>query len=103
MQDNDLTEGDIFGELIIYSTVKTKTKSEKMEMIKAQDFFNKLFELEIIIKNDVKQNLASFLCIDQTYINSLMYRKIRKVLADFKTYEGLRAVGICKRKVPEEL
>lgn len=39
--------------------------------------------MEIIIKNEVKDNLAQFLCIDHNYMNSLMVKKIKRVITDF--------------------
>lgn len=94
MEENGVSEQDIFGPIILQSTVKTKSKTEKVEIIRAQDFFAKLYELEIVIKDEVKVNLAKFLCIDETYMNSLMYKKIKRAVLDFKTSEGLRAVGV---------
>ena len=103
MEENELTEQEIFGPLILQSTVKTKSKTEKVEILRAQDFFTTLYDLEIVIKDEVKVNLARFLCIDETYMNSLMFKKIRRAIQDFKTSEGLRAIGVQKGKLPEEL
>jgi len=74
---------------LVSSTVKTKTKTEKVDIVRATDFFNKLFELEIIKTNKIHQNLAGFLCIDETYISSLMYKKIKRAVNDFYYSEAL--------------
>jgi len=49
LEDNNLTVDDIFADKIYKSNVKTQVKTEQVELIKDIDFFNKLFELELIV------------------------------------------------------
>ncbi|CDW90055.1 UNKNOWN [Stylonychia lemnae] len=103
LEEHQQTVDDVFGDKIIQQNVKAKDKTEQVELIKDIDFFDKLYELEIIITNEIKSNLALFLCIDESFKTQIMMKKLRRVMTDFQNSEGLKSIGIDKRKLPESL
>ena len=88
--------------LVSINTVKTKTKIEKVGIIKSQDFFKHLHEHGIVKSDSVYRNLTDFLCIDQAYPNSLMFLKMKRALSDFASFQDLKAAGLKKRQLPIE-
>jgi hypothetical protein len=65
LSDNKISPESLFESSIVLQTVKTKTKTEKIEIIKDVDFFKKLHSIGIIKKDKTKKNICKFLCIDE--------------------------------------
>jgi hypothetical protein len=64
--------------------VKSKVKTDKVEIIKDTEFFKKLKEAGVVKKDKPKKNLCKFLCIDENnYLNLLMLKKIVKAIQEF--------------------
>lgn len=59
-----MTIEELLSDCVINSTVKTKNKSEKVDIVKSDALLEKLAEIKIIKSNDNKQNLCDFLCIN---------------------------------------
>lgn len=76
LQDHKETEDKVFKSVVSIQSVKTKTKVEKVDILKDVEFFKKLKELGIIKNDKPKKNMCKFLCIDDNYQSSLMYRKL---------------------------
>ena len=89
-------------EIIIQQNVRAKNKTESVSIIKSDAFFARLKALGIVKKGDVKKNLCKFLCIDENYLSSLMFKKLQRTLKDFKASMSLTLVGCKKLKLPEE-
>ena len=90
-----------FNDLLVIQTVKTKTKVEKVELMKAETFFNKLHEINVKVSGSVHENLCKFLCIDDSYPHSLMLKKLKRAEIDFLKSSYLRMLGFKKRKFIE--
>ena len=69
--------------MLIKSTVKTRTKTEKVEILKAEEFFKMLFDIGVITSNKINENICNFLCIDTSYLNTLMFKKLKRAVYDF--------------------
>jgi ribosomal protein L21 len=54
----NLTIDDFLKDIVLRATVKTKSKTEKVETMKAEAFFNLLYDAEIITQNKVNENLC---------------------------------------------
>ena len=78
--------------------VKTKVKSENVEILNADDFFKKLKELKVVKSDSVKANLSRILCIDESYLHSLMFKKLVRVIKDFRSSQSLTCIGTSKLK-----
>ena len=89
-------------EIIQNQEVKSKNgnqKIHKVEIFEAQAFFKKVAQLNIKKSADVCENLCELLCIDKKYPNLLMYQKLKKCIADFKTNSYFGLVGSNKNKI----
>lgn len=91
---------DIFRDLIIQQQVKTKTKTEKVDLIKAGDFFQRLHDMGLKNRAEIHKNLMTFLCIDKNFVNNLMIKKISRTLQEFTESPYMKASGTRKRKLP---
>jgi hypothetical protein len=61
--------------------VKSKVKTDKVDIVKDVEFFRKLKEAGIVKKDKPKKNLCKFLCIDEkNYVNLLMLKKIIRAI-----------------------
>ena len=68
----------------IQQIVKSKVKTDKVDIIKDVQFFNKLKEVGVVKKEKPNKNLCKFLCIDEnSYVNLLMVKKITRAIQDF--------------------
>lgn len=83
LADHKESEDKVFKSVVSIQTVKTKTKIEKVDILKDIEFFKKLKELGIVKSDKPKKNMCKFLCIDDNYQASLMYKKLQKALKDF--------------------
>jgi hypothetical protein len=63
--------------------VKTKSKTEDVGIMKSDEFFELLMWRGITHTAGIKENLQRFLCIDETYQTSLMFKKLTRALKDF--------------------
>ena len=57
-----------------------------------------LYEADIIAQNQVNLNLCQFLCIDKSFKNILMLKKIKRAVVDFQRSQALQLVGVKKNK-----
>ena len=96
--ENQMSLPEFLKEQIQTQTVKTKTKTEQVEIVKARSLFEKLYEVRIVKDPEIKSNLSEFLCIDKNYVNALMFKKIKRVIADFVNSHTLRSIGSMKNK-----
>lgn len=80
--------------------MKTKSKQENVELLKAEDFFKRLHNLSLVKSPRVKDNLCKFLCIDESYLGSLMFKKLLRACKDFKESQALSGIGIKKLPLP---
>jgi hypothetical protein len=80
LDQNEKTIEEFMKEIVMRSTVKTKSKVEKVEIVKAEEFFKLLFDAEVISQFKVNKNLCNFLCIDKSYPNTLMFKKIKRAI-----------------------
>ncbi len=69
-----------------------------VETLKAEGFFKMLYEADIIAQNQVNLNLCQFLCIDKSFKNILMLKKIKRAVVDFQSSQALQIVGFKKNK-----
>ena len=69
-----------------------------VETLKAEGFFKMLYEADIIAQNQVNLNLCQFLCIDKSFKNILMLKKIKRAVVDFQSSQALQIVGVKKNK-----
>ncbi len=84
LKDNKIKADKLLQSIIIQQTVKSKVKTDKVDIIKDVDFFQKLHQIGVIKKDKPKKNLCKFLCIDENnYVNLLMVKKILRALQDF--------------------
>jgi glutamine cyclotransferase len=61
--------------------VKSKVKTDKVDIIKDTEFFKKLKEIGVVKNEKPKKNLNKFLCIDESnYVNLLMIKKISRAV-----------------------
>jgi hypothetical protein len=64
--------------------VKSKVKTDKVDIVKDTEFYKKLHEIGVVKKDKPKKNLSKFLCIDENnYVNLLMLKKISRAIQDF--------------------
>lgn len=77
-------EGCIFEQL-----VKSKTKEDVIEIMKAESFFNRLQERGVRKKNTSHDNLQNFLRLDANFPDLLTIRKIAKTLDEMAQNEEL--------------
>lgn len=80
LDQSEKTIEELLKDIVLRSTVKTKTKTEKVETIKAEEFFKLLYEVEVIDQNKINQNICYFLCIDKSYPHTLMFKKIKRAV-----------------------
>ena len=78
--------------------VATKRQTQQVQIIDAPDFFGLLKKLQVVKTPAVKKNLCKFLCIDEAYIESLMFKKIVKALKDIEGSKSLSFIGTRKKK-----
>lgn len=102
LSEKGWTPEELLGDALKTQSVKTKTKVEQVGIIKSAEFFQRLKELGLIRSAEIKENLQKFLCIDDTYQDSLMFKKLARALKDFKLSQALLCVGQRKIKVPKE-
>jgi hypothetical protein len=102
LKDHKTTESIVLKEIIIQQNVRAKNKTESVSIMKSDAFFARLKALGIVKKADVKKNLCMFLCIDENYLSSLMFKKLQRTLKDFKASMSLTLVGCKKLNLPEE-
>jgi len=76
LEDHKETDEKVFKSVISIQSVKTKTKIEKVDILKDIEFFKKLKELGIVKNDKPKKNICKFLCIDDNYQASLMNKKL---------------------------
>lgn len=93
MEEHKTTADKLFASVIFSQTVKSKTKSEKIEIIKDVDFFKTLKALGLVKTEQPKKNLCKFLCIDENYLSQLMFKKLTKALKDFSESLSLTLIG----------
>lgn len=91
---------ELFRGIIKIQVVKTKSKQEDVELLKSDEFFKRLHQLQVVRSPHVKDNLCRFLCIDETYIGSLMFKKLLRACKDFKASQALTGIGIKKHPLP---
>ena len=64
--------------------MKSKVKTDKVEIIKDVEFFKRLQEVGITKNSKTRKNLCKFLTIDEAnYLNLLMVKKIGRAILDF--------------------
>ena len=84
LTDHKTTAEAFLKPFVIQQIVKSKVKTDKVDIIKDAHFFNKLKEAGVVKKEKPKKNLCKFLCIDENnYVNLLMLKKIIRALQDF--------------------
>jgi len=59
--ENNATTAEFFGEVVYQQNVKSKSKQQTLDILKAEDFFRLLAEAGIRKKNNVHENLKTFL------------------------------------------
>ncbi|TNV85398.1 hypothetical protein FGO68_gene15267 [Halteria grandinella] len=96
----DVTVEALFQSIKKIQVVKTKSKQEDVELLKAEDFFKCLHTLKIVKSPKVKDNLCKFLCIDEAYLGSLMFKKLIRACKDFNQSQALCGVGVKKVPLP---
>ena len=84
LRDHKTTAEAFLRPVTIQQIVKSKVKTDKVDIIKDVQFFNKLKEVGVVKKEKPKKNLCKFLCIDEnSYVNLLMVKKITRAIQDF--------------------
>mmetsp|Transcript_15091 Transcript_15091/g.10965 ORF Transcript_15091/g.10965 Transcript_15091/m.10965 type:complete len:134 (+) Transcript_15091:584-985(+) len=66
--------------ITFHQIVRATNKEEKVGLIRAVDFFKQLHDDKVIKKNEVRDNLMSYLCIDEEYREYLMLKKVKRGL-----------------------
>ena len=82
--------------------VKTKSSNAEVQLFSAEKFFEKLAEYGINKSAKQHKNLQDFLCIDPSYPDNLMYRKLKKCLQSFNKSRYIWAIDSRKRKIDLE-
>ena len=99
MKENQVGVQDIFYDLVMQQQVKTKSRSEKVDLIKSVDFFQRLSDMELKKSSNQHENLMLFLCIDKSYKNNLMLKKLSRTLQEFTESPYMNSTGCRKRKL----
>ena len=84
---------DFFQNAIYPQMVKTKIKQKEVDLINADDFFEKLQSSGFKRSVEPHQNLLEFLCLDPNYIERIYIKKLGKAVAEFAQNEEFRAIG----------
>lgn len=71
---------EFFAKIVLNSNVKTKTKTDKVDIMKDTEFFKMLADAYILRRDQLNMNLCAFLCIDETYVHTLMYKKLKRAI-----------------------
>ena len=97
---NQLTYKDLLEDIIQNQKVKTGNQNiHQVEIFEAKSFFDKIHSLNLRKSSDVCENLCEMLCINKKYGNLLMFKKLKKCIGDFKTYEYFSMIGEVKNKI----
>lgn len=82
--------------------VQTNKRTQQVQIMNAQEFFQRLQQLRAVKSANVKENLRRFLCIDEAYKDSLMFKKLAKALKDCSQSLALKGIGFRKLKDADE-
>lgn len=74
---------EFFQNMIYPQMVKTKNKQKQVDLINADDFFEKLHESGFKRNSEPHSNLLEFLCLDLNYIERIYIKKLGKAVAEF--------------------
>lgn len=89
MMELNMSLYEFFEGCIYEQMVKSKTKEDVIEIIKAEQFFNRLQDRGVRKKNTTHPNLQKFLQLDQGFPDLLTIRKIAKTLDEMAKNEEL--------------
>ncbi len=92
---------DLFSDIVVEQTVRTKTRQEKVEIIRSEQFFIRLAQLGLKRTLNKHKNLSDFLCIDKSYENSLMLKKLKRAIQDCQNSQYISLTGLKKKKASE--
>jgi hypothetical protein len=89
MMELNMSLYEFFEGCIYEQLVKSKTKEDVIEIMKAESFFDRLQERGVRKKNTIHDNLMKFLQLDSSFPNLLTIRKIAKSLDEMAKNEEL--------------
>ena len=78
--ENNATTAEFFGEVVYQQNVKSKSKQQTLDIMQAQDFFRLLAEAGIRKKNNVHENLKTFLQLSPSFPDLIVLKSIKKTL-----------------------
>ena len=87
----DMSVQEFFQEVTFEQQVKSKTKQQTLEIIKAEDFFRVLHERGIKKKNNQHENLKEFLQLSAGHKDLLVVKSIEKTLNQMSENENFMA------------
>ena len=78
--ENNMTTAEFFGEAVYQQNVKSKTKSQTLDILKAADFYRLLQENGIRKKSTEHLNLQQFLQLSPQFPDLLVLKSIKRTL-----------------------
>ena len=86
--ENEITTQEFFQDVIIEQQVRSKTKQQKLAIIKAEDFYKILQETGIRKKDTEHSNLTKFLQLSTNHAEMLLIKNIRRTLEQMAENEA---------------
>ncbi len=78
--ENNMTTAEFFRAVVYEQNVKSKTKQQTLDIMRAEDFFRVLHEKGIRKKNNEHANLKVFLQLSPSFPDLLVLKSIKKTL-----------------------
>jgi threonine synthase len=78
--ENNLTTAEFFEPVVYQQNVKSKSKQQTLDILKAEDFFRLLHEAGIREKATEHANLKQFLQLSPQFPDLLVLKSIRKTM-----------------------
>lgn len=78
--ENNMTTAQFFQSVTYQQNVKSKTKSQMLDILKSKDFFRLLAERGIRKKDSEHDNLRQFLMLSPAFKDLLVLKSIKRTL-----------------------
>lgn len=89
--NNEKTTADFFADVVYQQNIKTKTKTQTVDIMKSEDFFRVLQEQGIRKNNNVHANLATFLQLSPKFPDLVVLKSIKRTLEQMASNEQFMA------------